>query len=102
MCCPYTRAVSSSIAVALYGIIFSHHPQDDAEHIARKLVSDIESRDRLAQLVADIREELARPKQRARDILPLASQESEVSEADVREFLALVADRLDAALADRS
>jgi hypothetical protein len=87
---------------ALYGIIFSRHPQNDADRIAEQLVNDDGStREWLDLIVADIREELARPKQRVREVLPLAHDESVVSEADVREFLARVADRITEALQTR-
>ena len=87
----------SPISLVLYGIIFSRHPQTDAAQITDHFIAG-HTRETLALIVDDIREELARPKQRVRDILPLAC--AEVGESDVREFLALVGDRIAAVLAD--
>ena len=83
----------SPLSIVLYGIIFSHRPQDDASHIARQLLdADHLGEEKLRRIVAEIREELARAKQQVRNILPLAHDD--VTEADVREFLARVADEL--------
>lgn len=92
----------SPISLILYGIIFSRHPQNDAEHIADQFINNANNtRDRLILIVTEIREELAHPKQRVRDILRLQYEETEVSEADVREFLERVADRIALSLAPR-
>jgi len=86
----------SPISIALYPIIFSTQPAELADHVARLFLDGrtaLEMPAELAQLVADIRDELERPKQRVRDILDVAGCED-----DVRAFLRLLAERIAAAL----
>lgn len=98
----------SPISLVLYPIIYSTRPQDDVERVVRMLrtpceedrddldeESEEDHRAKVATIVSDIRAELARPTQRVRDILELQSDEQVVTEADVREFLREVADRLE-------
>lgn len=73
------------IGLALYGVLFDDHPQERAKSSAAGLGRL--DRDRL---VAEIRHELEQPSQQVRDILP----GMRASEADLREFLALLVDEL--------
>lgn len=73
------------LSLVLYGVIFEQRPQDAAVHIAQALADD----PRRDVIVAEIRLELREPSQSVREILDLRA-----SEADLREFLALVADEL--------
>ncbi len=83
----------SPISLALYPIIFTKHPQDDADRVA-KLVLESDTRQEQKRLVSEIREELARPTQPVSAILSGLMG----TEEDVREFLRMVADRIDAAM----
>ncbi len=79
----------SFLPLVLYGVTFSPKPQAEANRIAAML-RDQESGETLAWVARDIRLALASPLHTIRDIIPLRA-----SEQDVREFLALVADKLD-------
>ncbi|MCI0686964.1 MAG: hypothetical protein L0Y54_06975 [Sporichthyaceae bacterium] len=70
----------------LYGVLFAERPQDRAASVAANL-GHLDP----AAIVSEIRLELGRPSQPIRAILP----GMRASEADLREFLALVADELD-------
>jgi hypothetical protein len=83
----------SPLSLVLYGILFSKRPQDDAARVVGQLAHLTD--DERARIVTEIREELAHPKQRVRDILPLAYGETVVTEDDVRAFLAAAADQLE-------
>lgn len=87
-----TERWRGALSLVLYGVIFSLKPQADADRIAASLVR-AESREKIAWMENEIRLELASPKQNVRDILDLRA-----SEQDLREFLALVADKLHKAL----
>jgi hypothetical protein len=76
------------LSIVLYPVIFAKHPQDRARDVATQL-RHRGSTD-LATLMTEIRFEIDRPTQRVRDILPGMA----ASEADLREFLAEVADDL--------
>ncbi len=78
----------SPLTLPLYSIIFAHHPQDDASRVAMQLNEKTPAERRV--IVAEIREELANPKQKVHLIHDLADKD--VTEQDVREFLRLVAD----------
>jgi hypothetical protein len=81
----------------LYAVQFNKQPQAVAVELAGNLrtgtgfrkFSDTE----LQKILLEIRAELQHPTQEVRDIL-----DCEASESDLREFLALVADRLDTLL----
>jgi hypothetical protein len=87
------------LSLVLYPVIFNEHPQEEAERIANELHAASQpgeesifrrfSRDELRKILSEIRLELERPTQNIRDILDLRGDE-----ADLREYLALVADRL--------
>ena len=101
--CPaqYTRSSDGSltdrwlspISLVLYFIIFSKDPREDVPRAIENIRQN-HSAELLSNIVSDIRRELDEPKQRVRDILNLMAPEELVSEADVREFLGLVADGL--------
>ena len=88
----------------LYPIIFSERPADRVAFVVKLTLAQSERRspkehqDRIIQLVATIRAELATPTQRVRDICELKASETQVSEADVRDYLRLVAEGIEAAL----
>jgi hypothetical protein len=88
---------------ALYPILFSRQPVQEVDRVARVLLEGLAlppTRDHLRSLVAEIRAELATPTRRLRDLLGRdGPAEDGVSEADVREFLRLLSDRISAALA---
>jgi hypothetical protein len=107
-CGRYFRATSDGkvvekwlgpLSLVLYPVIFEKRPQKEANRIANELYAASEpdrrsmfrplSRDQLWQMISEIRIELERPTQNVRDILDLRG-----NEADLREYLALVADRL--------
>lgn len=77
-----------ALSLVLYGVIFSPRPQTEAGRIAA-LLCEQQARETLIWIENEIRLELASPSQNVRDILDLRA-----SEQDLREFLALVADRL--------
>jgi len=77
------------LSVVLYDRIFSKRPQDDAERIAANLRKTRTSQ-QIAWIISEIQEELAHPTQQVRDIL-----DQPQAEADLREFLTMVADNLD-------
>lgn len=81
-----------ALSLVLYGVIFSTKPQSEADRITAMLCTQ-ESKEKLAWIESEIRLELASPKQNVRDIL-----DNLASEQDLREFLALVADKLHEAL----
>ncbi len=74
------------LGVVLYGVQFESRPQGRAADISSRLAHL--DRDIIA---AEIRRELAQPSQPVREILPGMP----ASEADLREYLALVADELE-------
>lgn len=74
-----------ALSLALYGVIFERRPQDCAEPVARQL--DHLDTDRM---LAEIELELAQPRQPLTKILPGIV----ATEADLREFLARLADEL--------
>lgn len=84
-----------ALSLVLYGVIFSPRPQAEAGRIAT-LLCEQQNRETLAWIESEIRLELASPSQNVRDILDLSA-----SEQDLREFLALVAERLHEELAKR-
>ncbi|HET8843545.1 MAG TPA: WD40 repeat domain-containing protein, partial [Ktedonobacteraceae bacterium] len=84
-----TERWPGALSLVLYGVIFSLQPQKDAERIVA-LLRDQQSEETLARIEEEIRLELASPTQSVRDILDLRA-----SEQDLREFLALVANKLD-------
>lgn len=76
----------SPISLALYPVIFSSNPANEAERLAAGHARG-RSRKQLQVLLDDIREELAHPRQRVRDILGIAA-----SEENAREYLRRFAD----------
>jgi transposase-like protein len=87
-----TERWSGALSLVLYGVIFSPRPQAEAERIAEMLCAQ-KSQETIAWIESEIRLELASPKQNVRDIL-----DNVASEQDLREFLALVANKLHQAL----
>ncbi len=85
-----TERWGGALSLVLYGVIFSSRPQDDADRIVAMLRAQ-KTPEQLAWIEREIRLELASPKQQVRDILDLRA-----SEADLREFLSLVAQALHA------
>jgi hypothetical protein len=83
-----TERWGGALSLALYGVIFSTKPQAEAGRIAALLCTQ-QKREALAWMEREIRLELASPTQQVRDILDLRA-----SEQDLREFLALVADKI--------
>ncbi len=79
----------SPLTIPLYSIIFSNNPQDDASRVAEQL--NEKTPEERSSIVAEIRDELANPKQKVHLIHDLADKT--VTEQDVREFLRLVADK---------
>lgn len=78
------------LSLTLYGVLFKERPQAEAARIAAMINGKhTESRD---LFLREIRAELASPSQPVRDILPGMT----ATEEDLREFLRLVADALDA------
>jgi hypothetical protein len=82
------------ISLVLYGVIFEERPQEHADRQVEQFVGGSFTPEHLRSIVAEIRSELARPTQPVREILSLRA-----SERDLREYLQLFADKLDAALA---
>jgi hypothetical protein len=76
------------LSIALYPVIFDKRPQNNVAGVAAQFRS--RERQELTSLVAEIRLEISDPTQAVRDIHPgmLAS------EADLREFLTMLADEL--------
>jgi hypothetical protein len=87
------------IGLVLYPIAFSDEPQAEAGRIAAELYAASQpgarsifrslTSDELRSLLAELRLELEHPSQRVQDILGL-----DKDEASLREYLALVAERL--------
>lgn len=75
----------------LYYAIFSPNPPDQAETVAASLIKG-NSREELALIVDEIRQELDEPTQQLRDIFDLPH-----SEEQLREYLRAVAQHLEAA-----
>ncbi len=92
------------LSLVLYLVIFGKQPQKEARRIADELYAASDpsrrsvfrtlSRDQLGQVLSEIQMELEHPTQKVRDILG-----AQAEEADLREYLALVAKRLGALLA---
>jgi hypothetical protein len=78
------------LSLVLYGVLFDQHPAERAAQVARQLLDQRSPAD-LRLMVQEIREELARPKQRVRDILPGMP----AGETELREFLQKFADAVD-------
>jgi len=72
--------------LALYGVLFAERPQDHAARVAASM-GHLDT----ATIASEIRLELSRPGQPVRAIL----SDLRAEEADLREFLALVADELE-------
>jgi hypothetical protein len=87
------------ISLLLYPILFSRRPQVEAERVAGEVYAATQpghrsifrsfTSEQLRDLLAEVRLELEHPSQRVRDILDLPQDE-----AALREYLALVANRL--------
>lgn len=80
----------SPLSLVLYPIIYSTDPRADAGKVVKMFAGHLG----VSEIVSDIRAELSKPTQRVRDIHRLEAPETVVSEADVREFLRLVAEGL--------
>lgn len=83
------------ISIVLYPVLFDEAPVGRAAEVAAAIVRN-QPTDQLAALAREIRLELAEPTQPVRDIL-----DSRSSEDDLREFLRLVAEQVEAFLAGR-
>lgn len=77
-----------ALSLVLYSVIFSPKPQTEVNRIVAILRAQ-QNAESLVWIEREIRLELASPTQNVRDILDLPA-----SEQDLREFLALMADRL--------
>jgi hypothetical protein len=84
----------SPISLVLYAVIFETDPCSSADRVARAFLAK-KTPEHLRRIVDDIRDELARPKQRVRDILKLRA-----NEVELREYLRCVADLVEAAICD--
>ena len=78
----------SPLSLALYPIIFNSNPESRVKEIADLLKRDF-SQKKLDILINDINDELNNPKQKLKEILNLKA-----SEQDIREFLALLRDKI--------
>jgi len=83
----------SPISLALYNVIFEVHPGDVAEQSARAFLARRDTHN-LPRMLKDIQDELARPRQNVRDILP----NMVADEAKLRDYLRRFADALEQAL----
>jgi hypothetical protein len=83
------------LSLVLYGVLFEQHPAGKAEEIARQFLDQRSPAD-LRLIVQGIRDELARPTQKVRDILPGMAG----SEAELREFLRRFADTVEPGIID--
>jgi hypothetical protein len=82
-----TERWTGPLSLVLYSVLFDRHPAERAAEVARHFL-DGRSPAEVRLTVEDIREELARPKQKVRDILPgMPARETEL-----REFLRRFAD----------
>jgi hypothetical protein len=77
------------LSLVLYPVIFSERPQDEAVAVATMFKHHHSNK--LAQIISEIRSEIAYPTQNVRDILNLHAPEK-----DLREYLSKVADILSA------
>jgi Zn-finger nucleic acid-binding protein len=92
------------LSLVLYPVIFEKQPQKEAGRIADELYAASDpgrrsmfrpfARDKLKQMLSEIQMELEHPTQKIRDIL-----DAQGEEADLREYIALVAERLGGLLA---
>ncbi len=80
------------ISLVLYPVIFSASPAAEAERVAMQFAEQW-TREQIDLAVQEIRLELDEPTQRVRDILGCHA-----SEAELREYLRLVAERLERSL----
>jgi hypothetical protein len=82
-----TERWTGPLSLVLYSVLFEQRPAERAAEVARHFL-DRRSPSDLRLIVDDIREELARPKQKVHDILPGMP----APEAELREFLRRFAD----------